>query len=371
MPSFDAGFYHLTALLPLRSDGGPTPDWSWNGLSTSASSSLRLLLASLRTVDEPRSSKEIEAGDSPARPVPFSGNQRTHFARLTVINNVAYNGRKQGDTVFSLLRDRVLQEPQINDPEQPDQLEHAYLALLIDFDAVDGRRQTVENYLHELWQGMEEEWTLIMRHCRGFNNDSRQRQNSFVDMIVHHEIESTFTFANYRWPADPAEKDGLWPSSVQPPARVHGLAWFGLLLVCLLLLGVGLIALVVILGRDGLNSVQGEGFQLEKLAWLMLIEASLLAGALLSWRKFLEVAYKPWPTRHGTDLRSVLKSLYLQQHLTEWLEQQQTSGGNHPMPSLRQSFRAFLKEHQPHNLESATLRPGSNQVAAKPSPPEA
>jgi hypothetical protein len=368
MPSFDAGFYHLTALLPLRTDGGPTPDWSWNGLSTSACSSLRLLLASLRTVDEPRSSKEIEAGDSPARPVPFSRNQRTHFARLSVINNVAYNGRKQGDTVFSLLRDRVLQEPQINDPEQPDQLEHAYLALLIDFDAADGSRKTMENYLHELWPGLEEEWTVSMRHCRGFNNDPRQRQNSFVDMIVHHEIESTFTFANYQWPADAG---GLWASSIQPPFRALGLVWLILLVACLLLLVVGLIALVVILRRDALTSAQAGGFHLEKLAWPMLIEASLVAGALLSWRKFLEVAYKPWPTRHGTDLRSVLKSLYLQQHLTEWLEQQQTSGGDHPMPSLRQSFRAFLEEHQPHNLESATLRPGSNQIAAKPSPPEA
>ena len=343
MPSFDGGFYQFTALIPLRQDGDDPEIWRWHAMQRSASHSLRELLDSLRTVDVPRTAQEQESDDVPSRSIPFSSNARTHFARLVVVDDLAYNGRQQPDTAIGVLRDLLAglgwTGLAIPERDQIDHLPQPYLLVFLDFDAPDGQRASVERYLHELWLTTEQEWTLILQHCRGFTQDPEQREQSFVALLVAHEIEATFSFSTYGWAAARAGRQG--PTPPEPQAEPGRIPWLLLALVAASLLLIGL-------------GIQLVTHTLITLGWTVLLLG--LAVPLL-WQMLLRWGNRPWPAVPGTDLRSVLKALYLQNAFLEMAETWQNRSGGGPH-SLRQHFRAFLHEVQPGDLECPSLRPG-------------
>lgn len=359
MPSFDSGYYAFTALIPLLEGDAEAITCRWQPMRCSPVQSLRLLLGSLRTVEVPDAGSDAAAesgGSVGPRPVPFSGSDRTHFARLVVVEELAWNGRERSDTMLELLR-AALGWPQ---RQRIDRLPCPYLLVLLDFDAPDGSEASVENYLNELWSSMEQEWTLILRHCRGFDPDPQQRRRSYVELLLRHEIDSTFTYTGYGWAARQA---GLWdpqrgrhgqPAAVSPPRWLRLLSGLSALV----------LALALLLGPARVWLVHQVGMVV---AWLLLLPGVLLLP-LLFGNGILRRAFQPWPAEPDTDLRSVLKALYLQRRFLELAEQcqQQRSTGS---ASLRSRFRAFLEETQPNDRDAPSLRPGSMPAILRSSRP--
>ena len=342
MPSFDSGYYQLTSLIPIRKEDEDPLLWRWNPQRRSASHSLRDLLDSFRSVDLGDDRSAAERCIAEARPVPFSTSDRTHFARLLVVDDLAYNGRSQGDTLVDMARLALAAAGwtwmAIPERDAVDHLPQPYLLVVLDFDAPNGRPDSVERYLHALWATMEQEWTLILRHCCGFELEPRRRESSFVSLILTHEIESTFTFCAYPWAAARAERwqpSGRFrePGTGQPALRRLRQA-LGLLLPIGVLVAVGILQTPI---------------------WLLLLVA--IAILPLLWQWLLRRANRPWPSQPGTDLRSVLKALYLQGAFLEMAEawQNRNPAGH---PSLRRHFREFLHAVEPHDLDEPSLRPG-------------
>ncbi len=368
MPSFDAGYYHLTSLIPLLpEDSDPLP-WRWQARASTPVHSLRELLDSLRSVDVPDLLGEDPRRQQVARPLPFSGDPRTHFARLVVVEDIAYNGRQRGDTLLDLLRG-FIPALQAQERDVADHLPGAYLLVLLDFDSPDGSRGSVEAYLNQLWDTTEQEWTLILRHCIGFELNPRRRRQSFLSLLLGHEIESTFTFCSYNWAAEAARRWRPGDGRFAPPRSGNRPVLLALATLPLLLAFV-LVVAVLIQGLAGIGSLvlaADPGLAWRRLALLLLFAGLILTPALL-WPTFLRRANRPWPAQAGTDLRSILKALYLQARFLQLAEAWQNRGAARD-PSLRQSFRSFLEEARPHDLHAPTLRPGRLHAVHRGDPP--
>jgi hypothetical protein len=63
---------------------------------------------------------------------------------------------------------------------------------------------------------------------------------------------------------------------------------------------------------------------------------------------------KPFPTAPNSDLKSVLKAIYLQQRFVEFAVENQGKSAD----DLYRGFGGFLVQHQPTNLEGPTQKPG-------------
>ena len=143
MPTFDGGHYFLTALAPIRTDiiedGAAAsrdnalrkrfppirPDVvAHSRVPTSPVHALRKRLDLLATAQQ-------TAGDQSQSP--FARNTRNHFVRLVIIDDVAYNGRVERDTlVAAASKDNlVAAQPQ-------DHLSRPFLLFAVDFDARSG-----------------------------------------------------------------------------------------------------------------------------------------------------------------------------------------------------------------------------------------
>lgn len=370
MPSFDAGYYQLTSLIPLRQDLGSREQWDWKARqssdtflrrSGSVADSLRELLGSFHSVDVPDVSKASAAKGLVARSIPFSGNDRTHFARLVVVDHLAYNGRQQGDSIIDLVR-RFLGPwlPGALRRKEFDEVDHLptpYLLVLLDFDSPDGSRESVESYLLELWALMQQEWTAILNHCSGFEQLEERRVDSYLDLILRHEIETTFGYAIYSWGAERAQR---WQPALGGFRSGRGFNRPGLLFG---FVGIPVLefylALVVI-------GVVGPSVLVNPCFWIVALFALVMKPFV--WQQFLKRANEPWPHQAGSDLRSVLKALFLQQSLLRLLEScQEQSSADDSLSRLAQ-FRQFLQETRPHDLRGPTLKPGCVHRSLKHSP---
>lgn len=347
MPSFDAGYYHFTALLPVLPQGTDSDSWRWNNWSRSPLASLRELLSSFRTVDVPTLAEEDNQHVLAARPVPFSMSNRTHFARMVVVEDVAYNGLQRGDTLLDLLGSLFPALRSLINRKPPDHLPIAYLLIVIEFDSPDGFRSSVESYLNELWLHMEQEWTLVLRHCHGFQGTPEHSRQSFIKLLLHYEIETTFGFTGYNWLARKvghrkyASHDLLPPSCDRPRLLIVGL---------LVPFAACMIPIVIIMGI-GLFGYQPT---------VLLILIGLIIALMVCWHSFLKQANRPWPREPHSDLKSTLKSLYLQHAFPELLLDLQSQKSNSKM-DLRRRFRSFVADVNPHDSESPTLMPGCLQ----------
>lgn len=412
MPSFDAGYYAFTALIPLLSadaEVDPAP-WRWQSRRCSVVHSLRDLLASLRTVEVPEAEGEPPEAGAAARPIPFSASDRTHFARLVVVDELAWNGHEGRDTLLELLKGAL----GWTERQTADRLPCPYLLVLLDFDAPAGGSAAVEDYLLELWSSMEQEWTLILRHCRGFDASPECRRRSYVELMQRHEVDSTFTYTGYGWAARQAR---LWDPttgrfrSAGPDATPLALQllilW--LTLVLMVLLGPALLALVnrtaaglgwflhqlrpphgwplppplarllatllhpqlppaLLRWLEPLHLHSPTGArpwlplpQADRLSWLLLLAGLVLLLPLL-WSRLYSEAFAPWPAEPGTDLRSVLKALYLQGRFLDLVERRQRDRAAAGSVSLRRQFREFLEDSQPRDRDAPSLRPGFIQA---------
>ena len=333
MPNLDGGHYFLTALLPVKT--GLLDDVERN--YTSHTHALRSYLARLPPALQSRANEKRGINS------PFARNHRTHFARLVLVDDVAFNGRVGSDTLLVSLSPFLSKLPGLRrfaalNPlvaQSVDLLPCPYLIVVIDFDAQkaggtpgDGDR-ALDGYLRELWADMEVEWGVILRHCHGFHG-VRDGQ-SFAAAIRQCQVETTMPYNDY------------WQSS--PDLAKLALPLPGLL-------APAVIGLVVLLA-----GLLGWLFATPAWPWKWAVAIGaviLLAGLVYAYRKVLSHGLQPLPTAPDSDLKSVLKSLYVQQNFVRFAIDNQIAAPE----ALHRAFGKFLDDHRPADLSGPTQPPG-------------
>ena len=308
MANFDGGHYFLTVLAPVK-----TGVAEQDGLSSrSHEQLLRRTLARLPTAQQTPISAKSKKNS------PFSRNKRTHFARFAVLHDVIYNGRNAADALVQS-DSRIV-------PQHIDGLNCPYLLFAADFDAATAGEAELDSYMDELWQTMEPELRAIFQHCVGFENVSTS--GSFIYYIRQCQIETTMPFNDY-WRGAPPLKD------------------FPVLSMALWLAAIGLAAPWVI---DLFAASVDWSIGYKIVASVVL---GLLALVITYW-VVMRKGNKPFPTAPDSDLRSVLKALYLQQQFSDFAIQNQGVDD----ATLQKNFGAFLDNHHPGDLDNSTQKPG-------------
>ncbi len=316
MANFDGGHYFLTVFAPVKT-GVVERDGRSN---RSHEQLLRKTLAELPTARQTRFSAEIGGKNSP-----FSRNKRTHLARFAVLDDVIYNGRNATGALSGGGNPII--------PQPVDRLNCPYLLFAAEFDAATADEADLDSYLDELWLTMEPELRAIFQHCVGFENVSTS--GSFIDYIKQCQIETTMPFNDY-WRGVPPLKDlQLGPL----------LKKFALLAV------IGLAAPWVI--DFFVGSVDwSAGYKIGASAVLFVL--ALVMAIVVTYSAVMRAGNKPYPTAPDSDLKSILKALYLQQQFIDFAIQNQ--GVNDAV--LHENFGAFLNKHKPGDLDTATQKPG-------------
>lgn len=314
MPNFDGGHYFLTALIPVRT--GLCADPLTTATVTSHAHELRATLGAMPTALQTPATERIGINS------PFARSDRTHFARFAIIDDVAFNGRGQRDPIRVAL---LGPEPSVHDPV--DRLHCAYLLFVADFDAASGAESELAGYLTHLWSVMETELREMLQHCDGY--DLLDGPQGFVRVIRACQVETTMPFNDY-WPGAPP----LAPVPLAP-----------------LLAPVGVVLAALVLGLIGALAAALAGWSTR--GWLILALVGLVALPLAVWWAYRSVMTKgaaPFPAAPRSDLRSVLKALYLQQQFTRFAIAMQ---GRDPV-ALHAAFASFLREHRPDDVAAPT-----------------
>ncbi len=307
MPNIDGGHYFLTALFPIRNDLTP----GHTGVQRSCVHMVRELLATLATAQQSPASVNSRFES------PFSRCWRTHFARMFVIDDVAYNGRVPVNTLLSTARGDSLQTAQ-----QIDHLPQPYLVFVVDFDALEDA--TPDRYLEGLWDIMREDLVGIFKNCVGF---SAHTAADFASYVRKGQIETTMPFNDY------------W--TVPPPLKT---------LSPLLLLA--LVALTAVAG--GVAGFLLAGIPARIPCCISGIVAGGAAGLFLAFRWVMRRGAQALPVAPDSDLRSVLKGLYLQPRFTRFVIDNQGASPE----ALYAAFGAFIAAQRPDDRQSPTLAQG-------------
>lgn len=312
MPSFDGGHYFLTALIPVRMD--EVEDSMATGQVTSHLHALREVLAALPTALQTPVTEKIGVN------APFARCARTHFTRLVVLDDVAFNGRNARDPIKV-----ALAGPPPSQFDPVDRLDGAWLIYIADFDAADGAAATVDGYLRGLWDVMQPEWRSILAHCHG--GASITSGEDFARLIRACEVETTMPFNDY-WSGAPQ----LTPLPLKPFVNAA--------LAAVVALALGLV----------IAMFAGGGW-----LWLALAGLIGLVGVIAAaYLTISRAAQRPFPTAPRSDLPSVLKALYLQQRFTRFAI---ASQGESPA-ALHAGFGEFLATHRPQDVASPTQSRG-------------
>ena len=309
MPNFDGGHYFYTGMFPVKLEPVARAD----GSVTVPSHVLRETLACLPNYSQ---------APGAARISPFARCRSTHFARLAVIDEPAFNGRDPTDAIVGALKgvDLLVHQP-------VDHFSRAWLLFTADFDVADGSAEARDRWARELWLLMERELRSIFEQCESFEGKVNSAE-SFAAYVARGQIETTMSFNDY------------WVDRFQAPT---------LSMTRLLVQGVAVLALFLV-GGWLLEREFGGG-------WVVWVLAGLIGLAAALWSLYLLVmrsGARPFPRAPDSDLRSVLKGLYLQQRLIRFAADHQ---GSEP-DALHAAFGRFLAETRPANLEGPTQPPG-------------
>jgi hypothetical protein len=327
MPTFDGGHYFLTALVPIRTDDVD------DGLAvTSPVHALRKRLDMLPT-----------AAATPAHRggrCPFTHNKRNHFARLVIIDDVAYNGREPGNKFSALFANLTVAQPQ-------DHLSCPFLLFAVDFDAKSGADAERDGYLAELWNTMGGEVRDIFRFCQGFHGRVTDAA-SFAKYIADCQLETTMSFNDYYIGS---VKDLL----IKPAQKYLGVA--------------GVIAAVVVLGLIGILYLLGSAFLGQPGVspfWHAVILTLLCAVAIgivlvTVYMTILVAGSRPFAAAPDSNLPTVLKALHLQRAFTRFAIDNQMDAASNSAASaqkLYDDFAKFIAVNDPNNLDHPTQDPG-------------
>ncbi len=337
MPTFDSGIYFLTTLVPIRTDTVLDGD-----IPTSAVHALRKEIAKLPTRELTQSDVML---DPDFKPGPFARNRRNHFARFVVIDDVAYVGRDQPNTLLVALsellpRRSFLQEDRLNPvvAQPQDHLACPFLLFSSDFDATTGDDQDRDSYLIELWNTAESELRAIFQYCYGFN-ERVYVGSSFAAYIASCQIETTMPFHDY------------WPDGV-PVDQLPTLSWQKT---------AGVFAGAAIVAFAALHQFILPAF-LGGLSALLALLCAVLAGGAAVYFYVLHLGQKPFPAAPGATLPEVLKALHLRREFTRFVTENQLLASDKASPESAQKFYAafakFIAEQKPDDLDHQTQPPG-------------
>ena len=306
MPNLDGGHYFYTGLFPVQLDSVQRPDHSY----TTHSHLLREALASLPNFSE---------ASGAIRTSPFARCRSTHFVRLAVIDEPEYNGRDPVDALKQAAKgiDLLAHQP-------VDHFSRAWLMFAADFDAVDAGAR--DRWAAGLWDLMEPELRAIFGHCETFVDVKDGA--TFAAYIARGQVETVMTFNDY------------WIDPLPFPSLSLGA-----------ILGTMAGVLAVFLALGWLVHRQYGG------GWWVWAAAALLgiaAGVWAAYRLVVARGRRPFPTAPDSDLKSVLKGLYLQQNLVRFAIDHQ---GDSP-EDLHVAFGQFLGQTQPANVDQPTQKPG-------------
>lgn len=337
MPTFDSGIYFLTTLIPIRTDtvlDGEIP--------TSAVHALRKEIAKIPTKEWTLSEITLNADYKPG---PFARNRRNHFARLVVIDDVAYVGRDQPNTLIVSLNDffprrsnwkKDRLDPVIAQPQ--DHLSRPFLLFSADLDATTGDDKDRDSYLIELWDSASTELKAIFQYCCSFNERVTDGA-SFAAYIASCQLETTMPFHDYWLDGVPIDK--LPNLSLPKAGGVFAGAAF-----------VAFLALYYFVLPDFLG-------------WLSLLLAfagALLAGGAALYLYVLNLGKKPLPAAPDATLPDVLKSLHLQREFTRFAVENQLAAADKASADSAQklyaAFAKFIVEQRPDDLDHQTQPPG-------------
>lgn len=337
MPDVDGGHLFLTVLAPVRTD--PITDKT-PGRSYSHIAQLAQKLALIRT------GKQTAASPTDAEPSPFSRNTLNHLARFVLIRGPNYNGRDNQDALLARLKGI---DPHVAQPV--DGFDNSYLVFAADVDAPGDEATALRAYTDALWHGMADDLLAIFGHCTGF--EAVTDAATFNTYIRQCQVETTMPFNDY-W-----AHDELRPK----PEKEGGFDWFGLVKLAIRSLGwisLGwLLALVIgiicaqfwpeaLVLRHLQSIVLRVGFFL----LIILAGVAVIVIAALLWIR--HKARKPFPTAPNSDLPSVLKALFVQQHFTDMMIEAQGISAD----ALHARFGAFLSATRPGELAGPTQPPG-------------
>lgn len=318
MPNFDTGAYFYTGLFPV--DLRPTRRKE-DGSITSHSHLLREVLGSL---------PNFSAEDRAAMESPFSRCRRTHFARLAVMDDPAFEGRVGMDTIKAAVKGVNVMK------HQPvDHLSRSWLIFVADADAEDDGGASRDRWARGLWEVMEPELRAIFEHCLGFRKVASA--DDFAAYLARGQVETTMSFHDY------------WAEGVDLPAfKIGSMAAMALVPAALFALGAAWLRWRPWHMPEGVD-------------WggvLLVLGAALLGLAIGIWllyRTILKRGAKPWPGAAGADLPGVLKSLYVQQHFTRFAAQHQGASA----AELHAAFGRFIGEVKPGETDGPTQKPGT------------
>lgn len=325
MPTFDSGAYFLTTLVPIRTD-----TIGDDGAGTSPVHALRKTLSLLARGERS----------------PFARNTRNHFTRFVVIDDVAYNGREQPNTLLVSLGEllpikaldkyRKQLDPVVAQPQ--DHLANPFLFFSSDFDADGGDDSQRDSYLSELWETSEAELKSIFQYCVGF--ESRVTDGpSFARYIADCQLETTMPFHDYWLDGVPIDK--LPNLSLQKAGALFA--------------GVAILVFALLYWWIFPDFLRG--------LWLLLaLLGGAAAGGVAVYYYVLALGKKPFPAAPNSTLPEVLKSLHLRREFTRFaIDNQFASVGKDAASAqkLYDAFKTFVDANKPGDLDGPTQKPGA------------
>jgi hypothetical protein len=323
MPTFDSGAYFLTTLIPIST--APIVD---DGVATSPVHALRKRLSLL-----PRGERSI-----------FARNTRNHFARFVVVDDVAYNGRENPNTVVVALGEASSIDKKYKDMLNPvvaqpqDHLSCPFLFFSSDFDAASGDDAQRDSYLRELWETSKDELKGVFRYCYGFDERVTDAA-SFAKYVAACQIETTMPFHDY------------WPEGV-PVDKLPSLSLGKLLLVGAAVAGVVAFALDHWVFPDFLGGL-----------WFLL---SIVIGVGVAgfglYYYVVQFGEKPFPAAPKSTLPEVLKSLHMRRMFARFAIDNQFDAAGKDADSaqrLYDAFKIFIDANKPGDVGEPTQKPGA------------
>jgi hypothetical protein len=310
MPNFDGGHYFYTGLCPINRTAVPRKD----GTMAAPSHIVREALETLPNFSQVPGS---------SRTSPFARSETTHFARIAVIDDPAFNGRNPADAIKQALTGVNLLEH-----EPIDYLSRPWLLFGADFDAADGKDSTRDAWAEDLWDHMSSELQAVFGHCTKF--DEVKNGKDFAAYLARAQIETTMSFNDYY-----IDKLSLPTLSM------------GRLLATL--------AVPVALAMLGAWLIDRE----TRVGWWLWLVAGLLGlgiGIWAAYRLIMSRGARPFPPAPNNEgrLETVLKGLYLQQRFSQFATDHQFDTPE----QLHAAFGTFLADHDPANSKKPTQPPG-------------
>lgn len=322
--TFDGGHCFFTALLPIRTEDVVDND----GLRSSPVHMVRDALAILPTAHQSPVTEQLPV-DSP-----FARCRKTHFVRMAVIDDVIFNGRMASDAILDG-SDRTIAKP-------VDELPNPYLMLVIDFDAPQGSHAELRRYLKDIWTMMGIDLDPVFSGCFGYS-ERATNADGFADYMLSCQVETTMPFNDY------------WALG-SPPLPSLSKWWMVAIAVAAASAAIG----IIYCGFAWLDLIVPKArfclFVLEILGIVVAgVVASIPASAFALYRLVMSRGRKPFPMAPNSDLKSILKGLYLQRELIAFASKVQGMAPG----ALHAAFSAFLAKVNVNDLDAPTQAPGT------------